>query len=42
MTLADQLVKAFTDYDDFIGSTFYKHQRLYKYHTLLMTALKDP
>ena len=42
MTLADQLVKAFTDYDDFIGQTYYKHLRLYKYYTLLMTALKDP
>ena len=41
-TIAEQLVRAFTDYDDFVGSTYYKHMRLFKYYTLLTAALKDP
>jgi len=42
VSLADQLVKAYFDYEDFVGSSYYKHCRLFKYHKLLCYALKDP
>ena len=42
MSLADKLVRAYFDYEDFVGSSYYKHCRLFKYHKLLCDALKDP
>lgn len=36
---AEQLVKAYADFDDFVGSSYYKHQRLFKFYTILMGAL---
>ena len=35
------LINAFTSYEDFVGSTYYKHLRLFKYYTMLTNALKD-
>ena len=35
------MISAFQTFEDFVGSTHYKHQRLYKYYTMLTTALKD-
>ena len=40
--MAEQLIKAFVDHDDFIGSSHDKHIRHYKYYQVLMEALKDP
>ena len=40
--MAEQLIKAFVDFDDFIGSSHDKHIRHYKYYQVLMEALKDP
>lgn len=42
ISIAERLVKAFFDYEDFVGSTYYKQVRLYKYHNILVEALKDP
>jgi hypothetical protein len=41
-TLADQLVNAYNDYEDYIGSTYQKHVRLVKLHTMLQKALAAP
>lgn len=40
-TLAEQLILAFQSFEDFVGSTHYKHQRLWKYHQMLVTVLQD-
>ena len=41
-TLPEQLVYAFTDYEDYVGSTYQKHVRLVKLRNVLQKALKDP
>ena len=41
-TLPEQLVFAFTDYEDYVGSTYQKHVRLVKFREVLGKALKDP
>ena len=40
-TIAEQLIHAFQQFEDFVGSTYYKHQRLYRYYSMLCAALKD-
>lgn len=40
--IAQQLVDAFTSYDEYVGSAYYKHVRLYKWYQMLMQAFKDP
>jgi len=40
-TLADTLIKAYHDYEDFVGSSYYKHLRLYKYYQMLINALQN-
>ena len=39
---ADLLAKAYQNYEEFVGSSYYKHQRLYKYYQQLVQSLKDP
>ena len=41
-TLADQLIYVAQDYEDFLGSTYDKHVKLYKYYQVLMFCLKNP
>ena len=40
-TIAEQLTNAYSNYEDFVGSTYYKHVRLFKYYKMLKQALKD-
>ena len=40
-SIAEQLVKAYTDFDEFVGSSYYKHCRLFKYYKTMELALKD-
>ena len=42
ISLADQLIRAYFSYEDFVGSSYYKHCRLYKYHSILKKSLIDP
>ena len=35
-------MRAYFDYEDFVGSSYYKHCRLYKYHKILSEALQEP
>lgn len=39
--MAEQLGKAFLDYEEFLGSSYDKHTRHYKYYEVLLEALKD-
>ena len=39
--MAEQLMKAFNDYEEFLGSSYDKHIRHYKYYEVLLEALKD-
>ena len=41
-TLPEQLVFAFNDYEDYIGSTYQKHVRLTRLHGILAEALSNP
>ena len=41
-TLPEQLVFAFNDYEDYIGSTYQKHVRLTRLHSSVSQNLNDP
>ena len=40
--LADQLIFCHQDYEDYLGSTYDKHVKLYKYYQVLTYALRNP
>ena len=40
-SVADQLISAFQSFEDFAGSTYYKHLKLFNYYSMMTEALKD-
>ena len=40
-TLADQLIYAYNDFEDYVGSTYQKHLRMFQYYLTLSYCLQN-